>query len=111
MEGVATSLNHKGILLSSIKGIGITNQRETTIVWEKVTGKCLYNAIGQLLLLYCFHGDYCYCIVWCDNRTEEIADNLIKKTPTNSKEYFAVSNSYRMPGDVCAVKHSRIAFF
>ena len=29
-----------------ISGIGITNQRETTVVWDKTTGKPLYNAIG-----------------------------------------------------------------
>ena len=32
--------------LKQIKGIGITNQRETTILWDKTTGKPLYNAIG-----------------------------------------------------------------
>lgn len=32
--------------LKRIKGIGITNQRETTILWDKTTGKPLYNAIG-----------------------------------------------------------------
>lgn len=29
-----------------ILGVGITNQRETTIVWDKLTGQPLYNAIG-----------------------------------------------------------------
>ena len=28
--------------------VGITNQRETTIVWDKTTGKPLYNAIGKV---------------------------------------------------------------
>lgn len=32
-----------------IKGIGITNQRETTIVWDKYSGKPLYNAIGIII--------------------------------------------------------------
>jgi len=31
---------------SEIKAIGITNQRETTVVWNKTTGKPLYNAVG-----------------------------------------------------------------
>ena len=36
-----------------IKAIGITNQRETTVVWDKTTGKPLYNAIGiNLISLY-----------------------------------------------------------
>jgi glycerol kinase len=32
--------------LRNIKAIGVTNQRETTIVWDKNTGKPLYNALG-----------------------------------------------------------------
>lgn len=36
-----TCLNNDFIL-----GVGITNQRETTIVWDKLTGQPLYNAIG-----------------------------------------------------------------
>ncbi len=34
-----------GIPLDKVAGIGITNQRETTVVWEKKTGKPIYNAI------------------------------------------------------------------
>lgn len=34
-----------GITMADVAGIGITNQRETTIVWEKETGKPIYNAI------------------------------------------------------------------
>ena len=34
-----------GIEPSDIAGIGITNQRETTIVWDKNTGRAIYNAI------------------------------------------------------------------
>ena len=32
--------------------IGITNQRETTIVWDSVTGRPLYNAIGSYICHY-----------------------------------------------------------
>lgn len=46
----------------NVKAIGITNQRETTVVWEKATGKPLYNAI-----------------VWMDNRTEQICADMEKK--------------------------------
>ena len=35
--------------LERLKGIGITNQRETTILWDKTTGRCLHNAIGEKL--------------------------------------------------------------
>lgn len=35
---------------TDIIAIGITNQRETTVVWDSVTGKPLYNAIGTSLI-------------------------------------------------------------
>ena len=44
---------------SQIEGIGITNQRETTVVWDKVTGEPIYNAI-----------------VWQSRQTAEICDAL-----------------------------------
>ena len=31
------------------KAIGVSNQRETTVVWDKLTGEPLYNAVGKLL--------------------------------------------------------------
>ena len=33
--------------VARLKGIGITNQRETTILWDRTTGKPLHNAIGE----------------------------------------------------------------
>ncbi len=45
---------------SEIAGIGITNQRETTIVWDKQTGEPVYNAI-----------------VWQDRRTADFCETLI----------------------------------
>ena len=50
-----------GISPDEIAGIGITNQRETTILWNKITGKPIYNAI-----------------VWQCRRTADICDELIK---------------------------------
>ncbi|CAF0763527.1 unnamed protein product [Adineta steineri] len=47
---------------SDIKVIGITNQRETTILWDKETGKVLHNAL-----------------VWLDARTQETVDFLLKQ--------------------------------
>ena len=45
-SGVASEiLATTGITAEEIAAIGITNQRETTIVWEKQTGKPVYNAI------------------------------------------------------------------
>ena len=48
-----------GVDPRDIAGIGITNQRETTIVWDAETGKPVYNAI-----------------VWQDRRTSEYCDSL-----------------------------------
>ena len=52
-------LKKAGIGASLIESIGITNQRETTVVWDKTTGKPIYNAI-----------------VWQDRRTASICDTL-----------------------------------
>ena len=61
--GVAVEAMAKlGIGADDIAAIGITNQRETTIVWEKSTGKPVYNAI-----------------VWQCRRTSEICDELKEK--------------------------------
>ncbi|KAI8775234.1 glycerol kinase, partial [Biomphalaria glabrata] len=60
-----------GFEASDIKAIGITNQRETTIVWDPTTGKPLYNAI-----------------VWLDLRTASTAEELIKKTPGRNKDFL-----------------------
>lgn len=51
---------------TDIVGIGITNQRETTIVWNKNTGRPIYNAI-----------------VWQDKRTANICENLKQKDLEN----------------------------
>ena len=34
-----------------LKDIGTTNQRETTVLWDRTTGKCLHNAIGRFIAL------------------------------------------------------------
>lgn len=58
--GVANeALARIGIAASDIAAIGITNQRETTIVWDRKTGRPIHNAI-----------------VWQDRRTAEFADQL-----------------------------------
>lgn len=56
---IASSLTESGIKPEQISGIGITNQRETTVVWDKVTGEPVYNAI-----------------VWQSRQTSEICDEL-----------------------------------
>ncbi|MBQ4615669.1 MAG: glycerol kinase, partial [Mailhella sp.] len=51
-----------GATAKDIAAIGITNQRETTVVWDKETGEPVYNAI-----------------VWQDRRTAEFCDSLREK--------------------------------
>ncbi len=46
IEGALKNLQKDQI--AKIRGIGITNQRETTVVWDKTTGKPLHNAIGRI---------------------------------------------------------------
>lgn len=52
-------LNENNISASQIIAIGVTNQRETTLVWDRKTGKTLYNAI-----------------VWQDRRTAEYCESI-----------------------------------
>jgi glycerol kinase len=56
------ALSEAGLESKNIAAIGITNQRETTLIWHKDTGKPVYNAI-----------------VWQDRRTAEYCDKLIKE--------------------------------
>jgi glycerol kinase len=44
-EGALEAIQNTGIEISLVKGIGITNQRETTVVWDRHTGKPAANAI------------------------------------------------------------------
>ena len=67
-SGVALDVIKKTKLKgSAVKAIGITNQRETTVVWNRKTGKPVYNAI-----------------VWQDRRTADFCDKL-KKEGTDKK--------------------------
>ena len=50
LEKVGEMLGEEGV--KRLRGVGITNQRETTIVWDKTTGKPLYNAIGIYMYTY-----------------------------------------------------------
>jgi len=61
--GVATeAISMKGLSVNDVAAIGITNQRETTVVWNKTTGQPIYNAI-----------------VWQDRRTADFCDALKKQ--------------------------------
>jgi glycerol kinase len=58
---VKAAVAKAGAKPGDIAAVGVTNQRETTVVWDKKTGKPLYNAI-----------------VWQDTRTQDICNNLAK---------------------------------
>src|SRR5512143_2711318 len=58
---IAGALAKANIDPKDISAVGVTNQRETTVVWEKATGKPVYNAI-----------------VWQDTRTDQICNDLAK---------------------------------
>jgi glycerol kinase len=55
----AEAVSRAGLLASDIAAIGITNQRETSVVWDRRTGEPIYNAI-----------------VWQDRRTAGFCDRL-----------------------------------
>jgi len=59
IEAIKDLFIKTGISPLTIKAIGITNQRETTIVWNKTTGQPIYNAI-----------------VWQDTRTSDICEQM-----------------------------------
>ena len=63
---ITTIFERNKIIQNDILSCGITNQRETIVAWDKVTGNPLYNAI-----------------VWQDRRTQNICQNLIDKDYTN----------------------------
>ncbi|XDV15056.1 hypothetical protein PO909_015203 [Leuciscus waleckii] len=71
MDRTCEKLTKLNIDISNIKAIGVTNQRETTIVWDKETGEPLYNAI-----------------VWLDLRTQSTVERLINKTPGRNKNHL-----------------------
>jgi glycerol kinase len=60
-EVVESALSQANLTREDIVAVGITNQRETAVVWDKNTGEPVYNAI-----------------VWQDTRTQDIVDELAK---------------------------------
>jgi glycerol kinase len=60
-EVIAAGLKNAGISASDIAAVGVTNQRETTVVWDKNTGQPVTNAL-----------------VWQDTRTDKLCDELAK---------------------------------
>ena len=58
-EVIGQALSRANITRHNVKAVGITNQRETSVVWDRTTGEAVYNAI-----------------VWQDTRTQSIVDRL-----------------------------------
>jgi glycerol kinase len=63
-QAIGQALSKANITRHDIAAIGITNQRETTVVWDRATGKAVYNAI-----------------VWQDTRTQRIVDRIADGNP------------------------------
>ena len=79
------ALGDAGISMRDVAGIGITNQRETTLVWDRRSGECIYNAI-----------------VWQDRRTAafcrelkgRISDDAVaRKTGLRVDPYFSATKA------------------
>jgi len=64
---IATVLSESGVKPEQVAGIGITNQRETAVVWDKETGVPVYNAI-----------------VWQSRQTADICEELKKAGHENA---------------------------
>jgi glycerol kinase len=60
LASAVQALGHAGLRPRDISALGITNQRETTIVWDRETGQPIYNAI-----------------VWQDRRTADLCKRLV----------------------------------
>ena len=81
VEVLNLSIKRFNLSASDIASIGITNQRETVVIWDKKTGKPIYNAI-----------------VWQDRRTSDFCDSLKdsqdliqQKTGLTMDPYFSAS--------------------
>ena len=82
VETAARALRSAGLNAGDISALGITNQRETTVVWNKATGEVVYNAI-----------------VWQDRRTSAFCDEIRRrhavlireKTGLEVDAYFSAS--------------------
>ena len=66
LETLVKVIRESKVPIQDIKGIGITNQRETTVIWDKKSGQPIYNAI-----------------VWQDKRTASICEELKSKGLTD----------------------------
>jgi glycerol kinase len=96
LEVATKVLKESGIGAEQIDSIGITNQRETTVVWDKNSGNAIYNAI-----------------VWQDKRTssfceeikeDNIAGNLMNATGLVIDSYFSATKLHWILNNVTGAK-------
>ncbi|MCR5429977.1 MAG: glycerol kinase, partial [Eubacterium sp.] len=79
-ETILGVLDKAQATLEDIESIGITNQRETTVVWDKTTGEPVYNAI-----------------VWQCRRTSDMVDELVSKLDSEDKSDLIPSKTGLRP--------------
>ena len=94
LSTLQTLVKKNGIESSEIASIGITNQRETTVVWHKKTGKPIGNAI-----------------VWQDRRTSQFCEELVKyeniihqKTGLTIDPYFSATKVNWLLNNIAGAK-------
>ena len=68
-EVIGLALGSANLTRHDVVAVGITNQRETAVVWDKATGKPVHNAI-----------------VWQDTRTQELIDRIADGDPDRFKQ-------------------------
>lgn len=79
-ETILGVLDKAQATLEDVESIGITNQRETTVVWDKTTGESVYNAI-----------------VWQCRRTSDMVDELVSKLESEGKSDMIPSKTGLRP--------------
>ena len=79
-ETILGVLDKAQATLEDVESIGITNQRETTVVWDKTTGEPVYNAI-----------------VWQCRRTSDMVDELVSKLESEGKSDMIPSKTGLRP--------------
>lgn len=105
IETAIDALRKANLAAAQIAGVGVTNQRETTVIWDRKTGKPIYNAI-----------------VWQDRRTSDVcdqirachADLIREKTGLEVDAYFSASKIQwlldNVPGARARAENSELAF-
>lgn len=83
---VVDQMPKRGLRVADIVSVGVTNQRETTIVWDKETGEPLYNAICTYVSAF---NPFCK-IVALNKRTQQ------KKTNQSCDQGLSADKSYQI---------------